>query len=895
MAVKSNSGREPLSQHRQKLPERKLTPLNAITYIDSTGLVRLAPEAVHFETVGWKAYGLSCLPLEWVPRFLVISEDCFKDLHAQQKLRELLKHGISQAGINGSVKIRSSGTEETIHNRGRLISGQCAPDEIVDTIAGCISRSSDSIKGEVHWIVQELLQSERQGHLSNERHVSKEKRDWVAELELREQAPGYSIPIAVRRWRDGDRVSDFSLNCKSELEISFCLKRVALWAERSISRMHFEWVWNGSVIRIVQAEFAERVTGVDPHSLLLGPVSNLIIKRLSAFRPAASLQFERYPKLRNAKLYKRLGYTMPSFYVLDDAGELSAILSGTITAAVESDLVELTKRPLILRTDGDDIPVNKSEMLPRSDTLLTPYEVKEWLLGPFRSKVQQSGLQESSLCLIGHHFIPSISSAWARAEPGQRFVRIEALWGVPEGLYWYSHDTFEVDTQDVEVQPRKRGTTLNYTSSERLRYKGTFVAPDETGKWIANQTKPPFDWRPSINKQNWLFEIAQTTRLVAEREKNPIAVMWLIGNHPKATSHSVLPWFHVRSDLERIPKAAPRRKLTTAKDFKLHTGADWTELRSQVAAGQVIERVVVQPTDCELIRNRGFAEDLGKFVVPNNIVIELAGGVLTHAYYILQREGAQIECTDLFGTQEDVVEYNKLVRDRVPAIISGRGEKVEVVQLSGDALTSALRQKLIEEALEALDAKSGDDLIGELADVQEVISGLCHALRISNSQIEVARSDKERRRGGFQRGFMLRKTSTPHSLQKQVSVAEATLTLDSIESENIVISRSSDIPSTQTYRRPDLRKVEEEVEKLFVFATEINRMTNSAETVNFSLPIDRGNSRAFSLTVEIRRNGASLRSIVRLRLRPSQLLIDFPNSQLELDFSNMIVATKPKE
>ena len=35
------------------------------------------------------------------------------------------------------------------------------------------------------------------------------------------------------------------------------------------------------------------------------------------------------------------------------------------------------------------------------------------------------------------------------------------------------------------------------------------------------------------------------------------------------------------------------------------------------------------------------------------------------------------------------------------------------------------------------------------------------------------------------------------------------------------VSRAVDIPSTPTYRRPDLRQVEHDLEKVFVFETEI--------------------------------------------------------------------------
>lgn len=225
-----------------------------------------------------------------------------------------------------------------------------------------------------------------------------------------------------------------------------------------------------------------------------------------------------------------------------------------------------------------------------------------------------------------------------------------------------------------------------------------------------------------------------------------------------------------------------------------------------------------------------------------------------------------------------------MVRDKIPAIIEGRGERADVVQLSGDALTSALRQKLVEEALEALDAKSGDDLVGELADLEEVIAGLRHALRLTKAQIEAERIDKHERRGGFQKGYMLTRTSTPHSLLRAPAIVGPTLGLESKGPRNIVISHPANIPSVQTYRRPDLRQVEREIEKLFVFESEIKSVTNVTETVNFALPIDDGQARDFTLTVEITRKRSALRTSVRLRLRPSQLTIDFSGSQLQFEF-----------
>src|SRR6516225_7440822 len=87
------------SRHGAKLPERELAPLNAITYLGPIGLVTIPPEAVQPEKVGWKAYGLSATPPEWVPKFLVISADCFRKTGGEKTPEIPLREALLQAGI----------------------------------------------------------------------------------------------------------------------------------------------------------------------------------------------------------------------------------------------------------------------------------------------------------------------------------------------------------------------------------------------------------------------------------------------------------------------------------------------------------------------------------------------------------------------------------------------------------------------------------------------------------------------------------------------------------------------------------------------------------------------------------------------------------------------------
>jgi predicted house-cleaning noncanonical NTP pyrophosphatase (MazG superfamily) len=867
---------------KSKKQAHPLAPLRPITVITEVGPTVLPIEEISVERIGWKAYGLSSLPQAWVPPFFVITASCFEGNYSDETIDVCVADCIASTAINAgrSVIVRSSGTSETMRYRGQLKSKYCLSHQVASTIRSLIPQLPKMIDGKVHWIVQEYVTPKEKGHLSNERRLKYEKRDWVVEFEPQGDRYGYTVPLAVRHWRDGTGINDLALRCISEVEVTLRLKSVAIWATQLSSRIHFEWVWEGEAVYIVQAQEEEPASGVEPSSLLPIQINSVAVSSLNVFHPANQRDFERYGKLRNAKLYGELGYHMPVFYVTDDTDVVQGILSGEIPSNLEADLVELTKRPLIIRTDGGSIPGDKSEMLPRSDELRSYDEARDWLLNEFKSRVEQSGLRDSDLCLIAHHFIPSVASAWARAEPGNRVVRIESLWGIPEGLYWYSHDTFEVDTQTVDVDFGLSTKPLKYKCWERLRYKGTFIAPNEDGKWMPYQTTPPYDWNKSISKKSWLFEIAHTTRQVAEREKYAVSVMWFIDNHRQATEHRVLPWFHSKSELAGPPKAAPRQKRKSASDFTIRNVADWQQMQEDIQSGKHIERVVVEPIDTALIRNPEFAKDLADLAASKRIVVALSGGILSHSYYILQSRGAQVECLDLFGADEDIVGYNKLVRDKIPEVIGGRGERAETVQLKGDALVLALRQKLVEEAYEALDAKSGTDLIGELADIQEVVRALGRALGVNTTEIEAEREEKEKRRGGFEKGFMLTKTATPHSIQKQPSSPESpTLMLKSEISSEPVISDVLDLPGTSLYRRPDLRQFKHLLEKLFTFETEINKMGEIKQTLDFAMPIDNERQLDFTLGIELRRMRSVIRGVVRLQLNPLQLEIEFPEEK----------------
>ena len=99
--------------------------------------------------------------------------------------------------------------------------------------------------------------------------------------------------------------------------------------------------------------------------------------------------------------------------------------------------------------------------------------------------------------------------------------------------------------------------------------------------------------------------------------------------------------------------------------------------------------------------------------------------------------------------------YNKLVRDKIPEIIAKQGKRVSFRALQGDELKKALKDKLIEETQELVNAETQEQIIEEAVDVLEVL----HCLLLKNGfdlvDCTKVRSEKEKEKGAFWNGYFL--------------------------------------------------------------------------------------------------------------------------------------------
>ena len=103
------------------------------------------------------------------------------------------------------------------------------------------------------------------------------------------------------------------------------------------------------------------------------------------------------------------------------------------------------------------------------------------------------------------------------------------------------------------------------------------------------------------------------------------------------------------------------------------------------------------------------------------------------------------------------IEYNKLVRDKIPAIIQASGKTCATEILSDEAYLKMLDKKLDEELTEYHQAQN----VEELADLLEVLYAVANARGYSTEELHRVRDEKKNARGGFADKILLKWVQEP--------------------------------------------------------------------------------------------------------------------------------------
>ncbi|MCE3198753.1 nucleoside triphosphate pyrophosphohydrolase [Paenibacillus sonchi] len=103
--------------------------------------------------------------------------------------------------------------------------------------------------------------------------------------------------------------------------------------------------------------------------------------------------------------------------------------------------------------------------------------------------------------------------------------------------------------------------------------------------------------------------------------------------------------------------------------------------------------------------------------------------------------------------------YNKLVRDKIPAIIQSTGKDSNCITLEYESYVSELKKKLREEVEEYNQAAGDAEAVEELSDILEVVHALAQLHKTLPEDLEKIRAKKAEERGGFtDRTFLIEVT-----------------------------------------------------------------------------------------------------------------------------------------
>jgi predicted house-cleaning noncanonical NTP pyrophosphatase (MazG superfamily) len=92
--------------------------------------------------------------------------------------------------------------------------------------------------------------------------------------------------------------------------------------------------------------------------------------------------------------------------------------------------------------------------------------------------------------------------------------------------------------------------------------------------------------------------------------------------------------------------------------------------------------------------------------------------------------------------------FSKLVRDKIVQSVIDAGNTPHWRTLTNDEYIAELKKKIVEEANE-IPSSSREELLKELADVQEIIDNLLEALNINKADLQAAQSKKNEKAGSF--------------------------------------------------------------------------------------------------------------------------------------------------
>jgi len=635
-------------------------------------------------------------------------------------------------------------------------------------------------------IVQQFEEPKLYGHLSNERRVSRSRNRWLCEIE----SPVVGIePVLMKFTADRSRTKRRErLDCSNDSQMVEMLKYVSAYAlEHQPARCHYEWIWDASRLWIVQRDLEREIRGYCPatsetprhYSPAPAAVALFVDARMSKGQ---------WQKTESLRLFEKAGLPGAQLYVLEDKRTLAELGNGKISARLHRDLQALLASPIVFRTDiatSESLPAFLS---PRSETVFDVETAASWLITKTRM-LMDKGAIPGAFCFIAHRYISARSAAISLSRPDNLRVKVDAIWGFPDGLLCFPHDSFEVAANRRTI------------STRQVRCKPFYLKEDKSGAWVRERCPAPWDWKPSLTDAE-VLAIAEHSKKLAAFIREPVEIMFFVGVESKTGYPSILPWIH----MAEVPTAQQEANAFhyAGKPFTITNSADLGRLREVITRERERQKVTIRLRPApHLLRSKDFVDEVATTARELRIPVQLEGSILSHIYYMLTRLSVRVRCGDPIAVGSYKQRFGKLVRDLIPIRIHSQGESAKTLRVSNDALIGLLKAKALEEAFEAFWEKDPNQSFAELADVLEVLVSSCKAYnRDFDDLLDLARK-KRAERGGFEQGIVLVETDAVPLIQADTS--EPMLFSSEDGPSRVSKSRRHRASSAVTTRRPRMK------------------------------------------------------------------------------------------
>ncbi|MEJ7677654.1 MAG: hypothetical protein WKG06_07260 [Segetibacter sp.] len=169
------------------------------------------------------------------------------------------------------------------------------------------------------------------------------------------------------------------INCSKKDDVINKLKRIAFNSYSKEERCHFEWIWDGSKLWIVQKDSEITEPGTKPGSNWLYKDVEIDHSNFKILKIDKDCK-ESWSKINNIKTFRLCDLPSAVFFVLEDFSCKSKLLNDEPCDALDEDLKILCYYPIVIRTSfRKDDNGNQSLNLPRTNTVFDWKTAKKFI------------------------------------------------------------------------------------------------------------------------------------------------------------------------------------------------------------------------------------------------------------------------------------------------------------------------------------------------------------------------------------------------------------------------------------------------------------------------------------------------------------------------------------